>query len=198
MGRLTQTNSANIKQFDVMQQMHMHGQQQDDERVILLTGDINEISISMATAGILTLAQRDRIKPIYLVINTYGGSIDEMYCLYDVMKYVTTPIYTIGLGKIMSAGVLLLAAGAKGHRSIGKNARVMMHPISSGAFGNVFEMMNYAAEAKRLQEQYELSIVNETKILHSDVSDMMKQGIDKYVDANDAVRFGIVDHIIGG
>ncbi len=198
MGRTTQHNELlSMKHSEHQINLQQFGMQQDDERIILLSGDISESSIAMASTALLSMANRDRHRPIHMIINTYGGSIDEMYCMYDVMKYVKTPIYTVGLGKIMSAGVLLLAAGTKGKRLIGQNARVMIHSISSGVFGNVFEIMSYAEEVERMQKKYEACLVSETKLETESLNNLMKKTIDQYMTSSDVVKFGIADHIIG-
>src|SRR5574343_563787 len=113
----------------------------DSSRLVVLHGDVNEFSISMVVAQMLHLASLNH-KPIHLIISTYGGSVDEMFTLYDTIKFLPCPVHTIALGKVMSAGVLLLASGTKGKRMIGRSARIMMHPVSGGAVGNVFEVMN--------------------------------------------------------
>ena len=122
----------------------------ESERIVYLSGDVNEHSISSVITTLLSLANQDSKTPINLIVSTYGGSVDEMFSLYDVMKFLPCPVHTVGLGKIMSAGVLLMSAGKKGKRSIGKNTRVMIHPISSGNFGSVIEMINEVDELKRM------------------------------------------------
>ena len=78
------------------------------ERIITLACDINELSIATAMTHLMLFTQQSSVLPVHMIINTYGGSTDEMFALYDMMKFVKCPIYTVGLGKIMSAGVLLL------------------------------------------------------------------------------------------
>ena len=166
------------------------------QRIVVLHGDVNEVSISLVVAQLLHLASQNH-KPIHLVISTYGGSVDEMFTLYDTIKFLPCPVHTIALGKVMSAGVLLLATGAKGKRMIGKNARVMIHPISGGVGGNVFEVMNESKEHKRMQDQMVDAIVRETKATKSQIEKIMKSGHDFYLLPEQAVSMGIVDKIIG-
>jgi ATP-dependent Clp protease protease subunit len=97
----------------------------------------------------------------------------------------------------MSAGVLLLASGTKGRRMIGKNARVMIHPVSGGAGGNVFEVMAESKEHKRLQDQMVEAIVSETKSTREQIEKIMKRGHDVYLLPGEAIKMGIVDKIIG-
>lgn len=168
----------------------------DGSRLVVLHGDVNESSISMVVAQLLHLASINH-KPISLVISTYGGSVDEMFTLYDTIKFLPCPVHTIALGKVMSAGVLLLASGAKGKRMIGKNARIMIHPVSGGVMGNVFEVINDTKEHERLQAQMVNAIVKETKCTRSEIEKIMKTGHDFYLLPDQAVKMGIVDKIIG-
>ena len=93
-------------------------------------------------------------KPIEFYISTYGGSADDMFALYDIMRQIkkTTEIHTIGMGKVMSAGVLLLAAGTKGHRKIGKNCRVMIHSVIGGNHGPLHNLMNEMEAIEQIQK----------------------------------------------
>lgn len=166
------------------------------DRIIFLSGDVNEHSITSVIEQLLVLANQSR-KPIHLVISTYGGSVDEMFSLYDTIKFLPCPVHTVGLGKVMSAGVLLLAAGTKGKRQLGRSARVMIHSISSGVAGNIFEIMNEAVESQRLQNLMVNTLVTETKMTKEQVVKMMKSGFDNYLIPAEAIKLGIVDRLIG-
>lgn len=168
----------------------------DSSRLVVLHCDVNEQSISTVMMQMLHLASQNH-KPIHLVISTYGGSVDEMFTLYDTIKFLPCPVHTIALGKVMSAGVLLLASGEKGTRMIGRSARIMMHPISGGASGNIFEIMNDVEESKRLQEQMASAISKETKLSKEEIEKIMKRGHDVYLLPQEAIEMGIVDKIIG-
>ena len=168
----------------------------DGSRLVVLHGEVNEASISMVVAQMLHLASQNH-KPIHLVISTYGGSVDEMFTLYDTIKFLPCPVHTVALGKVMSAGVLLLASGEKGKRMIGKSARIMMHPASAGAAGNIFEMMNDVKEYKRQQDQMVNAIVKESKCSKRQIEKIMNSGHDVYLLPEEAVKMGIVDKIIG-
>lgn len=168
----------------------------DSSRLVVLHGDVNESSVSLVVGQLLHLASLSN-KPIHLVISTYGGSVDEMFTLYDTIKFIPCPVHTIALGKVMSAGVLLLASGTKGKRMIGKSARIMIHPVSGGVAGNVFEVMNDTKEHKRLQDQMVSAIVKETKATKSEIEKIMASGHDYYLLPDQAVKMGIVDKVIG-
>ena len=136
-------------------------------------------------------------KPIHLVISTYGGSVDEMFSLYDTIKFLPCPVHTIALGKVMSAGVLLLASGVKGKRMIGGSARIMIHPVSGGVLGNVFEAMNEMKEFERLQDLMVSALIKETKMKKEEIDKLMKAGHDFFLTPERAIQVGIVDKIIG-
>ena len=168
----------------------------DATRIVVLHGEVSEESISLVVAQLLVYASQSH-KPISLIISTYGGSVDEMFTLYDTIKFLPCPVHTIALGKVMSAGVLLLASGVKGKRMIGRNARIMIHPVSGGHQGNVFEVMNDTKEHKRLQDQMVSAIVKETKCPREDIEKIMTVGHDYYLLPEQAIKLGIVDKIIG-
>lgn len=165
-------------------------------RIVVLNGEVNERSISHVIVQLLYLASLNQ-KPIHLVISTYGGSIDEMFSLYDTIKFLPCPVHTVGLGKVMSAGVLLLASGEKGKRMIGRSSRVMIHPISGGTGGNVFEQMAGVKEMERLQQLLVSALEGETKLKAAQIEKIMKAGHDFYLTPAQAIEYGIVDKLAG-
>ena len=167
-----------------------------EDRLVVLHGEVNEHSISNVIVQLLHLANQNH-RPIHLVISTYGGSVDEMFSLYDTIKFLPCPVHTIALGKVMSAGVLLLASGVKGKRMIGSSARIMIHPISGGVLGNVFEAMNEMKEFERLQTLMVSALINETQMKKEEIDKLMKAGHDFFLTPQQAVKVGIVDKIIG-
>ncbi len=170
--------------------------QHDNVRIVVLHGDVNEHTISHVIVQLLQLANQNH-KPIHLVISTYGGSVDEMFSLYDTIKFLPCPVHTIALGKVMSAGVLLLASGVKGKRLIGRSARIMIHPVSGGLYGNVFEALNEVKEHERLQTLMSDALMKETKMSKAEIDKLMKAGHDCYLTPEEAIRMGIVDGYIG-
>ena len=167
-----------------------------DDRLVVLHGEVNEHSISNVIVQLLHLANQNH-KPIHLVISTYGGSVDEMFSLYDTIKFLPCPVHTLALGKVMSAGVLLLASGVKGKRMIGGSARIMIHPVSGGVLGNVFEAMNEMKEFERLQDLMVSALIKETKMKKEEIDKLMKAGHDFFLTPERAIQVGIVDKIIG-
>lgn len=203
MGRLAKSDSRNsnsktrhVSSPEEMLMQSLVVQQGDQARIVVLHGEVNELTISSVIVQLLQLANENH-KPIHLVISTYGGSVDEMFSLYDTIKFLPCPVHTIALGKVMSAGVLLLASGVKGCRMIGKSARIMIHPISGGLFGNVFEAMNEVKEHQRLQTLMVDALRKETKMSKIQIEKIMKAGHDYFLTPEQAVQMGIVDKIVG-
>jgi ATP-dependent Clp endopeptidase proteolytic subunit ClpP len=138
------------------------------------------------------------IEPIDFYISTYGGSGDDMFALYDVMRTVRerTPIHTVGLGKVMSAGVLILAAGTEGERKIGKNCRVMIHSVVGGNQGDLHNMLNEMEAIEQQQQMFIDCLVSETKLTKSRLKKMLERKVNVYLSAEEAVELGIADIII--
>lgn len=172
---------------------------EDGTRNVYLVGPIDEELIKSVTEKVINLSEKDPRKPINLIISTHGGEVDDTFMLYDMMKYVPTPIHTVGLGKIMSAGCLLLAAGEKGHRKIGKNARVMYHLGWEHAFGTIFELKSFVEAFDKQEKQYDSAFAKETGMTLKQVEKLYdKNGptADKFITADEALSLGIVDEII--
>ena len=121
-----------------------------------------------------------------------------MFGIYDLMRMIKKdcPISTFAIGKVMSAGVLLLAAGTKGKRKIGKNTRIMIHSIRGGHYGPVHLLENEMKETRWVQEQHINAIVTETNLTKRDLKKMLDKKVDVYLNAEEAVKMGIADIII--
>ena len=114
------------------------------------------------------------------------------------MKLVqkTTDISTIGMGKVMSAGVLLLASGTPGKRKMGKNCRVMIHSVMGGNHGSLHNLVNEMEAIQDLQEMYINCLVEETKMTKSQLKNMLERKVNVYLSAEQAIEHGIADEII--
>jgi ATP-dependent Clp protease protease subunit len=137
-------------------------------------------------------------KDIDFYLSTYGGSADDMFALYDMMKLVQkdTDINVIGMGKVMSAGVLILAGGTHGKRKIGRNCRVMLHSVIGGNHGSLHNLVNEMEAIQDLQEMYIDRLVEETKMTKKQLKKMLEQKVNIYLSAEQAVEYGIADEII--
>jgi len=140
----------------------------------------------------------DKRRPIDFYISTYGGNADDMFALYDIMKQIQeeTEIHTIGVGKVMSAGVPLLAAGTKGKRRIGKNCRVMLHSVVAGNHGPIHNLINEMEAVEQIQKMYINCLVSETNMTKKDVKKMLERNVNVYLSAEEAVELGIADIIV--
>lgn len=165
----------------------------DETRLVMLAGTVNQSSISSVIKSLFELEFKSPETPIHLVIDTYGGSVHSMFSLYNAMQAISSPVYTIGLGKIMSAGVLLLAAGEKGHRKIGQHATVMIHPVSSINHGNIFEMEHDLEETRRLQDLLVEALSDESSLTKKKLEKIMEREKDQYYEADEVISMGIVD-----
>ena len=121
-----------------------------------------------------------------------------MFALYDMMKIIEkdTDISTIGMGKVMSAGVLILAGGTKGKRKIGRNCRVMLHSVIAGNQGSLHSLINEMEAIQDLQEMYIDRLVEETKMTKKQLKKLLEQKVNIYLSAEEAVEYGIADEII--
>ena len=176
-----------------------------DMRLTGLFGDVDEEKVGELAHSFLYMnemnkltSEKEKRKSIDFYVSTYGGNADDMFALYDVMRQVRkeTEINTIGLGKVMSAGVLLLAGGTKGKRKIGKNCRVMIHSVIAGNHGNVHNLVNEMEAIQGLQEMYVNSLVDETKMTKTQMKKMLERKVNVYLSAEEAVELGIADEII--
>lgn len=136
---------------------------------------------------------------INFYISTNGGSADEMYGIYDIMRLLQNKdkivISTIGIGKVMSAGVLLLAAGTKGHRKIGKHCRVMIHSVIGGHMGPMHQLVTEFEQMKKVQDSYIKSLVEVTSMTEEYLTDLLDRKTNIYLTAEEAVNLGIADEI---
>lgn len=133
-----------------------------------------------------------------LFLSTPGGNADDMFAIYDIMRMTREEcdIRVTGIGKVMSAGVLLLAAGTKGKRRIGKNCRIMIHSVIGGHIGPMHQMLNEVTEFKKIQEQYVEALVEETNMSKAYLNRLLKKKVNVYLTAQEAVDLGIADEII--
>ncbi len=140
----------------------------------------------------------EKKKPIEFYISTYGGSADDMFGMYDVMRQIReqTEIHTIGVGKVMSAGVLILASGTKGKRKIGKYCRVMIHSVIAGSHGSLPNLANEMEAIQKIQQDYIEALVAETNMTEQDIKNMLERKVNVYLSAEEAVELGIADIII--
>lgn len=166
----------------------------ESARIVKIFGEIDEDTADVFTDAMLSLSFESPEKEITLYINSEGGSMYAMFAMHDVMRMIPNPIHTIGIGRVMSAAVLLLAAGDR--RSIMPNTYVMMHePSMFGGFENkVGQWERDLDHIKILKERkYDLMSHYTGLSLEQIAEDL--NGQDKYIDASEAQAYGLVDEI---
>ena len=164
------------------------------ERIIFLTGQINDNVASLITAQLLFLEAEDPKKEIYLYINSPGGLVTAGLGIYDTMQYVKPDISTLCIGQAASMGSFLLAAGTKGKRFSLPNSRVMVHQPSAGFQGQVTDIEIHANEVSSLKKR-----LNEIYSKHTGKSvDEIKSALerDNFMTAEVAKSFGLVDEVV--
>jgi ATP-dependent Clp endopeptidase proteolytic subunit ClpP len=142
--------------------------------------------------------EKTTYEPIKFIISSYGGSAADMFSVYDTMRNIRDhcEIHTQGLGKVMSAAVLLLAAGTKGQRTIGKHTRVMIHGVIAGQHGHISDLENEMEEAKWTQGQYIKALAKETNMSQKYIKKLIDKKMNVYLNAQEAVDLGIADIIV--
>tara|TARA_R100001015_G_C4635094_1_gene203453 strand:+ start:2267 stop:2824 length:558 start_codon:yes stop_codon:yes gene_type:complete len=146
----------------------------------------------------LKLYQIESGDEIEFLISSPGGVAADMFAIYDFMRITKTkaPISTYGIGKVMSAAVLLLAAGTKGHRKVGKNCRIMIHSIIAGSSGAINDLKNEMKEIQKIQDMYIDALAKETKLTKKKLKDLFSKNVNVYLSAEEAVEYGIADIIV--
>jgi len=164
------------------------------ERIIFLTGQINDNVASLVTAQLLFLEAEDPKKEIYLYINSPGGLVTAGLGIYDTMKYVKPDISTLCMGQAASMGSFLLAAGTKGKRFSLPNSRIMVHQPSAGFQGQATDIEIHANEVLSLKKR-----LNEIYSKHTGKSvEEIKSALerDNFMTADVAQSFGLIDEVV--
>jgi len=164
------------------------------ERIIFLTGQINDNVASLITAQLLFLEAEDPKKEIYLYINSPGGLVTAGLGIYDTMQYVKPDISTLCIGQAASMGSFLLAAGTKGKRFSLPNSRIMVHQPSAGFQGQATDIEIHANEVLSLKKR-----LNEIYSKHTGKSvDDIKSALerDNFMTADAAKEFGLIDEVV--
>ena len=164
------------------------------ERIIFLTGQINDNVASLVTAQLLFLEAEDPKKEIYLYINSPGGLVTAGLGIYDTMQYIKPDISTLCIGQAASMGSFLLAAGTKGKRFSLPNSRIMVHQPSAGFQGQATDIEIHANEVLSLKKR-----LNEIYSRHTGKSvDEIKSALerDNFMTADVAQSFGLIDEVV--
>ena len=162
------------------------------ERIIMLDTEVDPQSSSIVVASLMFLKSEDPKKPIHLYINSPGGCVTSGLAIYDTMKMITCPVYTYVLGQAASMGALLASSGDK--RFITPQSRLMLHKVSGGQRGQIDDMEASFLEAKKLNgtllDIFELNTGHSSKKIAKDIAR------DKWFDAKESIKYGLIDEII--
>ena len=164
------------------------------ERIIFLTGQINDNVASLVTAQLLFLEAEDPKKEIFLYINSPGGLVTAGLGIYDTMQYIKPDISTLCIGQAASMGSFLLAAGSKGKRFSLPNSRIMVHQPSAGFQGQATDIEIHANEVLSLKKR-----LNEIYSRHTGKTvDEIKTSLerDNFMTAESAKSFGLIDEVV--
>ncbi|MDO5092130.1 MAG: ATP-dependent Clp protease proteolytic subunit [Propionibacteriaceae bacterium] len=166
-----------------------------EDRIIFLGTPINDEIANAVMAQLLCLQSMDAERQISMYINSPGGSFTALTAIYDTMRYIKPDIQTVCLGQAASAAAVILAAGTKGKRLALPNSRILIHqPATEGGYGQSSDLEIQAKEILRIRELMETMLAEDTGQEAAKVSRDIER--DKYLTAQEAVDYGIVDDIL--
>ncbi|AXX93049.1 ATP-dependent Clp endopeptidase, proteolytic subunit ClpP [Malaciobacter molluscorum LMG 25693] len=164
------------------------------DRIIMLSGEINDQVSSTIVAQLLFLEAEDPEKDIYLYINSPGGVITSGMSIYDTMNYIKPDVCTICVGQAASMGAFLLSSGVKGKRYSLPNSRIMIHQPLGGAQGQATDIQIQAKEIQRMKDSLNKIISEQTgqslEVIEKDTDR------DNFMSADEACTYGLIDKVI--
>ncbi len=164
------------------------------DRIIMLTGEINDQVADSIVAQLIFLEGQDPNKDISIYINSPGGSVTAGFAIYDTMNYIKCDVSTICVGMAASMGAFLLAAGAKGKRYALPNSEIMIHQPSGGATGKSTDVEIYAARLLKLKQKLNSILAENTgKDIETIAADTEK---DYFMEAEEALEYGLIDKVV--
>jgi ATP-dependent Clp protease protease subunit len=164
------------------------------ERIIFLTGEVNDYSASVICAQLLFLESENPNKEIAFYINSPGGVVTAGLAIYDTMQYIKSPVSTVCMGQAASMGSLLLCAGAAGKRVALPNARVMVHQPLGGARGQATDIEIQAREILKLRARLYEIYQDHTGQSIETISNALER--DNFMSAEEAKAWGLVDEVV--
>ena len=164
------------------------------ERLIFITGPIEDYGASLLTAQLLFLEAENPKKEIHMYINSPGGLVTAGMAIYDTMQYVRPQIQTYCIGQAASMGSLLLCAGKKGERYALPNARVMVHQPSASFYGQAADIARHAQEIVKLKKRLNEIYAKHTGQTVEAIEKMLDR--DTYLTGEEAKAFGLIDHVM--
>jgi len=163
------------------------------ERIIFLTGPVEDGMASLVVAQLLFLESENPKKEISMYINSPGGVVTSGLSIYDTMQYIKSPVSTVCIGQAASMGSLLLTAGEPGMRVALPNARVMVHQPSGGYRGQASDIVRHAEDINKVKRRLNEIYVHHTGKDYDEIETTLDR--DFFMSADEAKDFGIVDHV---
>lgn len=164
------------------------------DRIIMLSGEVNDQVASSIVAQLLFLEAQDPDKDIYFYINSPGGVVTSGLSMFDTMNYIKPDIVTICIGQAASMGAFLLASGTKGKRYALPNARIMIHQPSGGAQGQSTDIQIQAKEIQRLKDTLNEILAKQTGKTKKQVEADTER--DNFMSSDEAVKYGLIDRVL--
>ena len=165
-----------------------------NDRIIMLSDEINDVTASLVVAQLLYLEGQDPDKDIHLYINSPGGSITSGMAIYDTMQYVKCDVSTICIGMAASMGAFLLSAGAKGKRFALPNSEVMIHQPLGGTQGQASDIKIHAERIIKMRAKLN-QILSEVTLKPIEVIEKDTER-DNFMSADEAQAYGLIDKVI--
>ena len=164
------------------------------DRIIMLSGEVNDQVASSIVAQMLFLEAQDPDKDIYFYINSPGGVITSGLSMFDTMNYIKPDIVTICIGQAASMGAFLLASGTKGKRYALPHARIMIHQPSGGAQGQSTDIQIQAQEIQRLKDTLNEILAEKTGKTAKKIEKDTER--DNFMSAKEAMEYGLIDKVL--
>ena len=164
------------------------------ERIVFLTGEVNDEVASLICAQLLFLEAENPDKEISFYINSPGGVVTSGLAILDTMNYIKCPVSTVCMGQACSMGSLLLTCGEKGRRFALPNARVMIHQPSGGFQGQATDMEIHVKEILAIKKRLNQIYVEQTGKPLKEIEEAMER--DNFMTAQEALKFGLIDAVI--
>jgi ATP-dependent Clp endopeptidase proteolytic subunit ClpP len=162
----------------------------------LIFGEVNENSMREAVTFLLKANKFFSDRELSLFINTVGGTCADGFALIDILEMSKLPVKTIGLGNVMSMGVLILASGTKGHRIITRNTMIMAHQFSAGTYGKFHEVMADLRAELMLQKQFIEHFKRNSYMDEKTIRDIMFGKSDEYLTPSECKKLGLCDQVV--
>jgi ATP-dependent Clp protease, protease subunit len=164
------------------------------QRIVFIGSEIDDDLANRVCSQLLLLAAQDGQRDIKLFINSPGGSMDAMFAMYDVMKYLPNDVSTVGLGMAASAGQFLLTAGTPGKRYSLRNTRIMMHQPLGGIRGTASDIRIQAEQSLHLKKRFLELISEHTGRPFEQIEHDADR--DRYFTPTEAREYGLIDHVV--